>query len=193
MGIEQKFSKMSNEEVAKLGQNNGCLKEAVDVLCIRVKPLLMGSIFKIVGDHESAEDVYQNVSIKIFQSLHSYNSSQSFSTWVYRVAYNCAIDYIRKRKPEIYYDSCDEHGIEEVFGVEDPNPNPEEFMVHKEQISKLIEAVQSLPDKYRETSTLLYFNGLKIEQVSEILGIVKGTVRWRSLRARKLLKKELSI
>lgn len=192
MGIEQKFCGMSNEDVAKLGQNDGCLREAVGVLCDRVKPLLTNSIYRLVGDFEVTEDVYQDTAMLIFQKFHTYDFSRPFSTWAYRVAHNCAINHLRKKKLEI---SCsfDESRTEGILSVEDPSLNPEELIVYKKQRDDLRRAIYFLPNRYHLVIKLLYFDELSLNQVSKILGIGEGAVRWRDHKAKKLLKKELGL
>jgi RNA polymerase sigma-70 factor (ECF subfamily) len=184
----EKYERITNEKLAELGQSNGCLKEVVDVLGLRIKSKLRCFIYKIVGDTESAEDVYQETMVNIFEGFYSYDTSRSFETWAFKVARNCAIDYIRKRKPATsYYES----GIEEIFEVKDTNSNPEELMIYKEQRNSFFEAINSLPEKYKEVSTLFYLNEIKLEQISELTGDNINTLRWRSHRAGKLLKKSL--
>ncbi len=131
--------------------------------------------------------------MKAFVSLASFNPQYRFSTWLYKIAANCAIDYLRKKKRGTV--SLDEpvRTKDEEFEVEIPDwsKNPEAEWVAKEKALSIEEAIQSLPKQFREVVIYRHKEDKSYEEISEILKIPVGTVKARIFRARELLKKKL--
>ena len=150
-------------------------------------------IFKIVRNNDTAKDLVQDTFMKAFTSLASYRSEYRFSTWLYKIAANCAIDNLRKKR--IYALSLDQEldtGDGKVdFEVADNSYNPENDLVRKQQRVSISEAISSLPPKYREVIIYRHKDDKSYEEIADLLIIPVGTVKARIFRARELLKKLL--
>jgi len=150
-------------------------------------------IFKIVRNTDTAKDLVQDTFMKAFASLASYRSEYRFSTWLYKIAANCAIDNLRKKR--IYALSLDQEldtGEGKVeFEVADNSYNPEKDLIRKQQRLNISEAIASLPPKYREVIIYRHKDDKSYEEIADLLNIPVGTVKARIFRARELLKKML--
>jgi RNA polymerase sigma-70 factor (ECF subfamily) len=150
-------------------------------------------VFRIVHNPQEAEDLVQETFMKAFGSLSSYSSQYKFSTWLYRIAANSSIDYLRKKKISAF--SLDEeiptkHG-KVSLELADWTYNPEIDLVAKQRRFSVEEAIESLPKRYREVIILRHKEEKSYEEISDILKIPVGTVKARIFRGRVLLKKKL--
>jgi RNA polymerase sigma factor (sigma-70 family) len=150
-------------------------------------------VYKIVHDRETANDLVQETFMKAFASLASYRPEFRFSTWLYKIAANCSIDHLRKKRIQAL--SLERH-LEGENGtrridVADYSYHPERDLVRKEQRFTIEEAIESLPGKYREVIIYRHKDDKSYEEIADLLGIPIGTVKARIFRARELLKKKL--
>ncbi|MEE8417097.1 MAG: sigma-70 family RNA polymerase sigma factor [candidate division Zixibacteria bacterium] len=148
---------------------------------------------KIVRNAEEAKDLVQETFIKAFGSLKTYNSTYRFSTWLYKIAANCSIDSIRKRKIDAM--SLDRPIMTRNGAVQmevpDYSYHPEHDLTAKRQRFSIEEAIESLPDRYREVIILRHKEDKAYEEIASHLRVPVGTVKARIFRARELLKKKL--
>jgi len=162
-------------------------------LMARHKTAVFHIVFKIARNREEATDLVQETFMKAFASLASYREDFRFTTWLYRIAANAAIDSLRKQKIDAL--SLDEpiETEEGVVGMEiaDLSYNPEEDMVKKEKGVSILDAIASLPPRYREVIELVHIKEKPYEEIAAILRVPVGTVKARIFRARELLKKKL--
>ncbi|MBD3232626.1 MAG: sigma-70 family RNA polymerase sigma factor [candidate division Zixibacteria bacterium] len=150
-------------------------------------------ISKIVRNYEEANDLVQETFIKAFSSLASYRSEYRFSTWLYKIAANNSIDFLRKKKMNLY--SID-RPIETKNGsvnleLPDYSHNPERDYRSKIKRNLIQEAIEALPPKYREVIELRHQEERSYEEIALKLDVPVGTVKARIFRARELLKKKL--
>jgi len=148
---------------------------------------------KIIRNQEEANDLVQETFIKAFGSLKTYDSHYRFSTWLYKIAANCSIDYLRKKRIDSL--SLDKP-IETPDGdmqmeLPDYSYNPEQELRSKEQRFGIEDAISSLPDKYKEVIILRHKEDRPYEDIAKQLRVPVGTVKARIFRARELLKKKL--
>ncbi len=147
-------------------------------------------LFEKVGDKELAKDLTIEALGKAFKKLHMYTPDYTFSTWLFTVARNNCIDYLRKHKlPTVSIDKLktDDDGNRKNFDLESNDPNPEKIMIKNQRIAILRQVVDSLKPKYRELVKLRYFKELTYEEISEILEIPLGTVKAQLHRSREQL------
>lgn len=140
-------------------------------------------VVQIVGSAEDAEELVQDVFLKAFRKLSSYKGDSSFSTWLYRIAYNTAISATRKKKHEFLY--IDENTISNV-----PDDKVEELMSvtdTEERVNKLIDAIDLLPAEEKAIITLFYYDEKSIEDIAGILKISSSNVKVKLHRIRKKL------
>lgn len=157
------------------------------------KQAIFHIIVKIVRNSEEAQDLVQETFIKAFGSLKSYNPSYRFTTWLYKIAANSSIDYIRKRKIQTF--SLDQP-LETRDGrinveVADMSHHPERDLSSKQQQQTITEAIESLPTKYKEVIVKRHQEDKSYEEIASLLNVPVGTVKARIFRARELLKKKL--
>lgn len=148
---------------------------------------------KIVRNPEEANDLVQETFIRAFGSLKTYDCHYRFSTWLYKIAANCSIDFLRKRKIDaLSLDRPIETRDGEVqMEVPDNSYNPERDLHEKERGFGIEGAIESLPEKYREVIILRHKEDQSYEEIAKALHVPVGTVKARIFRARELLKKKL--
>jgi len=147
-------------------------------------------LYEKVGDQELAKDLTIEALGKAFKKLHMYTPDYTFSTWLYTVARNNCIDYLRKHKlPTISIDKMmlDEDGKRNTFDLKSTDPNPEKVMIKKQRIAILRQIVDQLKPKYRDLVKLRYFKELSYEEIAELLEIPLGTVKAQLYRSREQL------
>jgi RNA polymerase sigma-70 factor (ECF subfamily) len=152
-------------------------------------------LYEKVGDQELAKDLTIESLGKAFKKLHLYTPSYAFSTWLYTVARNHCIDYLRKNKlPTISIDKMmiDEDGKRNTFDLISKDLNPEMMMEKKQRIAILRQIVDQLKPKYRDLVKLRYFKELSYEEIAETLDVPLGTVKAQLHRSREQLFKILS-
>ena len=152
-------------------------------------------LYEKIGDQELAKDLTIEALGKAFKKLHMYTPEFAFSTWLYTVARNNCIDYLRKNKlPTISIDKMmvDEDGKKSTFDLKSNDPNPEKLMMKKQRIAILRQIVDQLKPKYRDLVKLRYFKEMSYEEISEILAVPLGTVKAQLHRSREQLFKIMS-
>ena len=152
-------------------------------------------LYEKVGDQELAKDLTIEALGKAFKKLHMYTPDYAFSTWLYTVARNNFIDYLRKHKlPTVSIEKMmlDEDGKRNTFDLKSDDPNPENMMIKKQRIAILRQIVDQLKPKYRDLVKLRYFKELSYEEISQLLEIPLGTVKAQLHRSREQLFKIMS-
>ena len=141
-------------------------------------------IYRMCGDTLIAEDAAQETFIRAWQNLSLYRPQTSLRNWLYRIAFNAAIDMIRKEKRIL------PNNIEDLQ-LADERPGPESMLSNQEQTNLVQRAVLSLPDASRAVLVLREYEGMSYHEIANTLDIPVGTVMSRLNYARKLLKNEL--
>jgi len=146
-----------------------------------------------VHSSEEAEDLVQETFIKAFSSLKTYNPSYRFSTWLYKIAANASIDHIRKKRINAF--SLDrpvetDDGKVEIE-VADNSYNPERDLADKQNHISIVDAIASLPEKYKQVIVMRHQEDQSYEEIAKALRVPVGTVKARIFRARELLKRKL--
>ncbi|MGQ9618270.1 MAG: sigma-70 family RNA polymerase sigma factor [Candidatus Aminicenantia bacterium] len=161
-----------------------------EALVIRYQNGIINYIYRMILDMDEALDLAQEVFIKAFFSLNTYNPHYSFSTWIYKIASNLAIDFLRKRKRKNFNTESltdKEREIEIPDNSLSPVSNFEKQMFYK----KLEITLNQLPESLREFVILRDLNELSYNEISEIKNIPIGTVKNKIFRAREILRKLL--
>jgi RNA polymerase sigma-70 factor (ECF subfamily) len=168
-------------------------QKAYEALLARHNKAIFHVVMKIVRNRDEAQDLVQETFMKAFNALASYRSEYRFSTWLYKIAANCAIDFVRKKRIEaLSLDKPIETKNGRVdFEVPDSSWDPEQDLVRKQKLKSIDEAIDSLPDKYREVIIYRHRDDKPYEEIAGILRVPVGTVKARIFRARELLKKKL--
>ncbi len=148
---------------------------------------------KIVHNDDVANDLVQETFMKAFSALASYRSEYRFSTWLYKIAANTSIDFLRKKRIQaLSLDRPLETKDGEVeLEVADYSYHPERDLERKERNISIEEAIESLPKKYRDVIVYRHKDDKSYEEIADLLNVPVGTVKARIFRARELLKKKL--
>jgi RNA polymerase sigma factor (sigma-70 family) len=159
----------------------------------RFRAQIYNFIFRMVKNKAEAEDLTQETFIKAFNALPSFNSEYAFSTWLYKIAVNNSIDYFRKKRLKTYSIDTPIQAKDGdlVREFEDTNLGPEHGLISREKSSQIQNAIDSLPEKYREAILLRHTMDRSYEEIAEELDVPLGTVKVRIFRAREMLKKKL--
>ena len=152
-------------------------------------------LYEKVGDQELAKDLTIESLGKAFKKLHLYVPNYVFSTWLFTVARNHCIDYLRKNKlPTVSIDKMmlDEDGKRTNFDLISDMLNPEQEMEKKQRIAILRQIVDQLKPKYRALVKLRYFKEMTYDEIATTLDIPIGTVKAQLHRSREQLFKIMS-
>ncbi len=144
---------------------------------------------------QEAEDISQEAFLRAYQSLARFNPAYKFSTWLYQITLNIIRDRFKKKElNSISLDAPTKTADAEEFYPQpvDLTTNPEEIITRREDSQKILQAIHSLPLKYREVIILRHLQDLSYTEIGNILKLSPGTVKARLYRAREQLKKILS-
>lgn len=168
---------------------------AYKLLLDKHKDAIFRLIVKIVHNQEEARDLVQETFMKAFGALSSYKSQYRFTTWLYKIAANNCIDFLRKKRLNSF--SLDQpletKDGEVTIELADWTYNPEADLASKQKSLSIDVAINSLPHKYREVIVFRHKQDKSYEEIAQVLGIPVGTVKARIFRARELLKKKLKL
>ncbi len=158
-------------------------------------PKIIGYLRRLVGDAD-AEDVAQEVFVKVSRSLDNFRGDSSLSTWIYRIATNAATDHLRKPAsrqvlPTTGGSPDDDAPANDSEALDDGMPVLDTLLIRKDMNECIRGIVDSLPENYRTVLVLGEIEGLTNAEITEVLGISLDTVKIRLHRARVRLKKEL--
>lgn len=149
--------------------------------------------FRMLRNGHDAEEVAQEAFIRAYVNIHRYNENRKFTTWLYRIATNLAIDRMRKRKPDYYLDAeiKGANGLNMYSNLAFDEALPEEKVVQLEQSEYIHREIVALPSKYRFVIMLRYLEEFSVKEISQILDIPVGTVKTRLHRGRESLRKRM--
>ena len=189
---------LSDEELVQMYVNDS-LEGAFNELVDRHGDKIFRTAYRITGDMTAAEEVLQNVFIILVQSLRSFRNDSKFTTWLYKVAMNTSFMYLRSKKKvndnEMKIEDLtrfDESGnLQDVF-LKDWSNVPEDRILSKEGNTRLEDAINELPEKYKSVFQLKDVEGLSNQEVADILDLSLPAVKSRALRARLFLREKLS-
>lgn len=177
-------------EKCKAGNRN-----AFSELVERYQSKIINMAYGMLSDQEDAYDAAQEVFIKVYRNLDSFEGKSSFSTWIYRITVNVCNDILRKRQRKIsaisIFSSSDDDE-EKVIEIKDDAPTPHEAVEMTETQIEVRNAIASLSDEYKTVITLFDIEGLSYDEISSIINCPVGTVKSRLNRARGALRKKLS-
>ncbi|HDP98333.1 MAG TPA: sigma-70 family RNA polymerase sigma factor [bacterium] len=154
---------------------------------------LYNLLYRMVRNKIDTEDLVQEAFIKAFSSLSTFNDEYAFSTWLYRIAINNCIDFFRKRKLKtLPIDQPINYKNGEIKReLPDISYRPDRNLLAKEKDRLIHQAIENLPEKYRQPIVLRHHEDKSYEEISAIMNIPLGTVKARIFRAREMLRKEL--
>jgi len=141
-------------------------------------------------NEEEVEDILQDIFLKVYKNLNSFDSSLKFSSWIYRIAHNETVDKIRKNKNRTRDVSIDNEDIKIILKS---NENIEDNLINKDNIEKIKKIIMGLPESYREVLILRYMEERSYEEIMDILKKPKGTIAALLNKGRKIIQEKLKI
>ncbi|BDD06082.1 RNA polymerase sigma factor [Aureibacter tunicatorum] len=165
-------------------------QQAYGDLMKRYRKPVYHMILKMIRNVDDAEDLTIEAFAKAFKNLHKFKKDYTFSTWLFRIATNNSIDFIRKKKLDtMSIDSTfkDDNGDTVSIDVRDNNLNPQEEAIKSQKIELVQNFVTKLPPKYQRLVKLRYFDELSYDEIAKTLDAPLGTVKAQLHRARELM------
>jgi RNA polymerase sigma-70 factor (ECF subfamily) len=164
---------------------------AFDVLVERYKERLYATVYHMTSNHEDANDLVQDALIKAFKSIHGFKGHSSFYTWVYRIAVNRTINFLKRRK------NRNQFSLDDMDSAIQTDPDFVEMMSHvtprreaglNEMQERLNEALQKLSEPHRAVVTMHDIQGMTHADIAKAINCSEGTVRSRLFYARQQLQ-----
>lgn len=175
---------MDEKTVALIRSAQGGDQRAFHELVTLYDARIMELVLKLLKSKEDAEDIYQEVFIKVWKNLSSFEFKSDFYTWLYRIAANTCFSYRTSRQRHHLENVTLEEGYHDVCDEDDQD--------YTERQQNIMEAVDSLPQKQRTVFVLRHYQGHKIKEIAILLGCTTGTVKRYLHRATLKLRKDLA-
>lgn len=159
----------------------------------RYQGRLVNYLFRLLRNYEEARDLAQEVFLKVYRALDRYDSKYKFSTWLFRVAQNAAIDKIRKRRLQLVSmdRTGDGDGEGRTWEFPSDSPGPYRDLRNRERGESIQEAIDQLPWEYRELIVLRHYGELSYDEIATLKRMPLGTVKNKLFRGRQMLKEKL--
>jgi RNA polymerase sigma-70 factor (ECF subfamily) len=183
---ERRLRPMTDDEIIARVRNGET--RLFEELVRRYQDAVYGTAVHFVGSGGDAEDVAQEVFLRAFRSLDRFKGEAKFSTWLYRVAYNLCIDWLRSRRRPARRSVP----LEDAGEVADERVDVEGELVGAEEVERVRRAVDALDERYRGVVVLLYYQKLSYEEIAAVMEVPVKTVETRLYRARKIMRRLLS-
>ncbi len=162
---------------------------AFETLVLEYEKSVYSITLRMTGNNEDAADMTQETFIKAFNSLQSFRGDSKFSVWLYRIATNVCLDFLRSRnrKPTVSLSVEDDEGEEVQLDIADESQSPEQLLERGLTRDAVRRGLEALSPDYRQILLLREIQGLSYEEISQVLDLEVGTVKSRIFRARKRL------
>jgi RNA polymerase sigma-70 factor (ECF subfamily) len=184
-----------NEDIAVIEEILNGNKNLFSVLQKKYSKVISSLIRKMIKDEDDVEDLVQETFIKAYKALDRYQSNYTFSAWIYKIASNTCIDFLRKKRLNIISIDVPIGGSDEdegmTFEIEDNSYQPDVEYINNERRNALFSSIEQLPEKYRIIIKMRHEDELDYNEISDKLNIPLGTVKAHLFRARKLLLDDL--
>jgi RNA polymerase sigma-70 factor, ECF subfamily len=182
--------KASNEELMAIIQENQDVK-AFELLYERYKRAIFNYCFQLLRSEKEAEEMTQEVFLKLYRFSDSYKNEYSFTTWLWRMARNSCIDQLRKKDPlkNVNIASSHEHELNSIENISDHTPEIDELLFKKAQKNMLQTCMELLPEKQKEAIGLRLYSELGHQEIAETLKTSVSAIKSLLNRAKNNLEK----
>ncbi|MFA7319540.1 MAG: RNA polymerase sigma factor [Parcubacteria group bacterium] len=157
----------------------------------RYQGKLFAYLYRLTGAREETEDLLQDVFIKAFRNLRSYDTSRKFSSWIYRIAHNEAVNHIKRRSLKRFIPWEDITATKDMLVMSSSEEGADIAHMREEERQEVDKVINRLPFKYRQVLVLRYYSDKSYEDISEILGKPINTVGTLISRAKKKMALEM--
>lgn len=159
-------------------------RDAFAEIFSRYKKLVYTTIYNFTGDSTEASDLFQEVFLRIYKALATYDPRYRFSTWAIRITTNVCLDRLRRARPELA-------AMDDIGEIGDDRLDPEGQCLAREREERVRKAVRELPEEYRVPVILFHQQGLSYEAMADVLGQPMTIIKNRLYRARLMLRDRL--
>ncbi|MBT9133757.1 MAG: ECF RNA polymerase sigma factor SigW [Firmicutes bacterium] len=156
------------------------------------KDKIYAFLYRMTGNREDADDLAQEVFIRVYSNLHTFDQDMRFSPWLYRIAQNLAIDFLRKRKKTVYLDDQMGQDNDMSWQLESQAPGPEDVTQFHDFQTALETALRELAPMYRMVLLLRFAHDMSYEDIAKVTELPITTVKTRLHRARESLRQALA-
>jgi RNA polymerase sigma-70 factor (ECF subfamily) len=163
-------------------------EDSFEELVRRYQRPIAAYVYRMVGDYDAALDLTQEVFIKVYNSLSRYRPEFKFSTWIYKIAHNSAIDHLRRHCTREQSLMNEFDGEQRELPIESRRPSPEQESERAERRAEIEQVVHGLPTAYRELVLLRHSHDLSYDEIALVTGLPLGTVKNRLFRAREVMR-----
>ena len=182
------FSSAADRELVATAAQG--LEGGFEELVRRYQRPISAYVYRMVGDYDCALDLTQEIFIKIYASLSRYRPEFKFSTWIYKIAHNAAIDHLRRNAGRERSLSNGTESEPQQLTIESKGLSPEQQSERAERRLEIESVVRLLPTAYRELIVLRHSQDLTYEEIVEVTGLPLGTVKNRLFRAREMMRQQ---
>ncbi|MFN8287944.1 MAG: sigma-70 family RNA polymerase sigma factor [Chitinophagales bacterium] len=194
--LNAKFSSRAQEDLELVAKAKSGDQVSFSKLMDRYRDSIYFMVLKMVHNRDDAEDLTIEAFGKAFNNISNYSADFAFSTWLFKIATNNSIDFIRKKRLQttsLDQKTQTDEGEITPIAVKDHAPDPEESMVKEQRAQKIRAAIEQLSPKYKTLIELRYLDELSYEEIAEKLDIPLGTVKAQLFRAKDMLYNILKI
>lgn len=182
------YAQMTDEEVIISVQAGE--EHAYQYIIQRYQGKIFAYIMRLINHRDEAHDITQTVFLKAYKNLHSFDTERKFSSWVYRIAHNESVNWLKK-KTRIKMESL-ENKVEQGLQFSE-STDIHESVMKKEEAKKVRNAIDSLPEKYKEVMEMRYLQQKSYQEISDILQKPVNTIGTLINRAKKRLQDSLTL
>lgn len=183
-----KIELTDNELVEIVREHN---QEKYAELIERYQGKLFAYIYRLTGNREETEDLLQDVFIKVYKNLRSYDATRKFSSWIYRIAHNEAVNHIKRKSLKRFIPWEDITATKDMLVMSSSEEGADTTHMREETKKEVNETIDRLPFKYKQVLLLRYYSDKSYEDISEILGKPINTVGTLINRAKKKMAAEV--
>ena len=184
-----RIPELSDNEIVKLVQAGN--KNLFAIINERYQGKLFAYLFRLIGSREEAKDLLQDVFVKAFKNIKSYDASRNFSSWIYRIAHNESVNYIRRKGLKRFISWEDIVSAKDKMMSNKAEDGADDIWLRKEKIKEVDEVINKLPFKYKQVLQLRYYSDKSYEEIGKVLKKPVNTVGTLISRAKKKMAEEV--
>jgi RNA polymerase sigma-70 factor, ECF subfamily len=183
---------LSEDLMARIAKGDA---DAFELLVNRHQTSVLNLIYRFIGDRTQAQDLVQEVFLRVWQAAKTYKPEAKFTTWIYRITANLCLNELKSsRRRKLFqflrFGEDQENTIEGA--LVDASPSPEDLLLSREQSRRISDALQSLPENQRMALVLRRYNNLSYQEIAKILNCSVSAVESLIVRAKRNLQKKLA-
>ena len=185
------MNRMEGNDAAAVAQVLAGDEDAYRILVERHSRSIFRLAYRMTANEQDAEDVVQETFLRAYRQLKRFESRSNFGTWLYRIAVNCSLDLIRKRRRHDEPPTEPSSEEETMYQLRDERPTPDRMVLGAEIQKKVDTVLSTLGPKERAAFSLRHYDGMSIEEIGVVLGVRPSAIKNSIFRAVQKLRREL--